>query len=74
MIKIGICDDDVRQTKILSYYLQKLNIEDLYIISETNCITFLEKINKLKPDIIFLDIEMNEMDGIELGKEIRKRN
>ena len=34
----------------------------------------LEKYNKLKPDIVFVDIIMSGMDGIELSRKLREIN
>lgn len=33
----------------------------------------LEKLDEIVPDIIFLDVEMKQMNGIELAEEIKKR-
>ena len=75
MLEIGICDD------------QKACINDIYIhvkriLSrqdvEVRYTTFLTGKKLLEADIVFdvvfLDIEMNEMDGIEVGRELRLKN
>lgn len=70
MFKIAICDDDKKiiyeiKKAIEEYKEEKFNIsiynsgEDLLAVEE-------------KFDIIFLDIEMNTMNGIEIAKVIRK--
>ncbi len=75
MLEVAICDD------------QKSCINDIYthanqILSKQNIdaryTTFLTGKKLLESeigfDILFLDIEMEEMDGIEIGKKIRTKN
>lgn len=73
MIKIGVCDDDIKQIEILTSYLKKLEVDNLSVCTSNNCLTFLEKMDDFNPHIVFLDIEMKEMNGIELGKKMRKK-
>lgn len=73
MIKIAICDDEkiilgILQRKV-AQCLEELNIESEIILYE-GAQELLEEKREL--DILFLDIEMPQMDGIEAGKKLRK--
>lgn len=74
-MKILIYDDNENDTfsviKLIdNYFLNKrINYE---IVECTSTPSLFERINNC--DLIFLDIEINEENGIEIGKEIRKRN
>lgn len=49
--------------------------EQFVVIGESNNGKFaVQEIQKLQPDIILTDINMPEMDGIELTKEVKKNN
>lgn len=77
MLRIGICDDEVRFTTEIEEIIQK-TARQKGIQIETDVffdgITLLEHIqrNKAKYDILFLDIEMKEMDGLEAARRIRE--
>ena len=72
MIKIGICDDEPIILEILGELVEECLLE---MKAEGKILLFdsgakvLEEIELL--DILFLDIEMPEMDGIEVGHRIR---
>lgn len=76
MIRIAICDDDDVIAKelrdILIKYLKDRNqIYDIKLFeSEESLITELEEQGNY--DILFMDIEVGELNGIEIVKEIRK--
>lgn len=71
MIKILIIEDDTELAEILSEYLSKFDMkisvtEDPYIgISKLNLEHF---------DLLILDLTLPGMDGLEVCKEIRKKN
>ena len=74
-IIIGICDDQV----VILHCLQKMLCEicdELEVEPEIHMFTdgneMLEQTDKIQ--IAFLDIDMPQMDGIELGKKIKERN
>ena len=73
MIKIGICDDEPIVCEILkkkvSICLVETNTE-----AEIECFYSGKELldNSKKPDILFLDIEMPKLDGIETGKKLRE--
>ena len=74
MIKIAICDDDEKDRERLRELIQKFMREleeefELQIFASGE--EFLE--NSFIPDILFLDILMNEEDGIQIGDEIKKK-
>ena len=70
-IKVLIVDDSVVIRKIISEVLgAELDIEVAGIAA--NGRIALTKIENLKPDVVTLDIEMPEMDGLETISEIRK--
>ena len=74
-IVIGICDDEMAAVlqieKIVAGYLEKIEKEAQVLLFQSGK-EILEHIENL--DILFLDIEMPEMDGLEVGKIIGKRN
>lgn len=76
MIRIGICDDSVEQGKLLEKHLHEY-MRSVY--AEYECMLFqssrallYEIESKTNFDILFLDIEMPEENGIELTKQIRQ--
>lgn len=71
-LKIAICDDEKRYSEELRKIVGKINpdIEVKTYCSPTDFLEFIEKEEKI-PNIIFLDIEMPEMDGITLAKKLK---
>lgn len=75
MLQIAICDDDQRDLKRLELILEK--IMEKYSI-RYNIVAYDSGEELLKSQdmfhLIFLDIRMEKMDGIEIGKKIYRRN
>lgn len=72
---IGICDDQkeiaIELKKLIEAYLSAQNCSyELHMFLNGN--DLLEQINKI--NLVFLDIEMPGMDGIELGRRIKQVN
>lgn len=61
-MKALIVDDSMINIKVALRMLEKLDVEADYVLSGKDC---LEKIKNTKYDIIFMDIMMPEMDGVE---------
>lgn len=75
MLQIAICDDVLEQTltlqKYICEYCESSHAEyKLYLYESGE--ELLSNVEKL--DIVFLDIEMPGLDGIETGRLIRSRN
>lgn len=64
-IKVIIIDDEKLARDIVKEYLQKHNQFELLEECE-NGFEGLKKINELKPDLIFLDIQMPKLTGFEM--------
>lgn len=65
MIKIGIVDDELLARKVLEEYCAKIDNLKL-VISTGNPLEFINFIQKNSLDLIFLDIEMPELSGMEI--------
>ncbi|KAB2847668.1 MAG: response regulator, partial [Ignavibacterium sp.] len=64
-IKIIIVDDESLARQITKNYLA--NRSDVEILAEcSNGFDAIKKINELKPDLIFLDIQMPKLNGFEM--------
>ena len=68
-IKTILVDDERLARQELKYLLQEFT--DIQVIDEAeNVDEALEKIHRLQPDLIFLDIEMPEKNGFDLLEEL----
>ncbi|MCO4270882.1 two-component system response regulator RgaR [Clostridioides difficile] len=74
MFRVVICDDEKIQRSILKEFTEKLLSERClnYQILEFSCGEDLISKYPEKIDIIFLDIQMKDINGIEVAKKIRK--
>ena len=71
MLRVVLVDDERLSLDELSFILSKN--EEIEIIGKFfDPLTALEFIKKSKPEIVFLDIEMPELDGFTLAEEICK--
>ena len=74
-IIIGICDDEISAVlqveTIITDYLRKVE-KEVKVLLFQNGKELLKHVEEL--NVLFLDIEMPELDGIEVGKIICKRN
>jgi two-component system chemotaxis response regulator CheB len=71
-IPVMVIDDSALMRNLISRIIES---DDRFILTGTavNGLNALDKIDRLKPHIITLDIEMPEMDGISFLKEYNKR-
>ncbi|MCP5097163.1 MAG: response regulator transcription factor [Chloroflexi bacterium] len=68
--KILLIDDNKSKLSALKLYLEK---EYYDVVTATNGQTGLNLLEKIKPDIILLDVHMPGMDGIDTCRQIRSR-
>ena len=65
-----ICDDDATHRKVLEGVLEKAGFR---VLTAENGKVALELFSKTHPDVVLLDVEMPEVDGIEVCETIRAR-
>ncbi|HMK02717.1 MAG TPA: response regulator [Ferruginibacter sp.] len=72
---IFLIDDDIDDQEIFLYVMKKIVPEATYVFARDG-MDGLEKINEgsFKADVIFLDVNMPRMDGLECLTELRKIN
>lgn len=74
MINFAICDDSMEHINILENYLYKIGKTkltcDVYQSGEEFLLAY--KNNNRQYDVIFLDMEMKQLNGIETGNQIRE--
>ncbi|KAA0258688.1 response regulator [Deferribacter autotrophicus] len=68
---ILIIDDD---PSIRSFYKEFLEEEGFKVYEAENAITGLKLYKELQPDIILLDINMPDKSGLDILKEIKKKD
>ncbi len=74
-IRIDICDDCLEQLELVKSFIHKYRkINEINIHTETDPVLFLSEFRVRKPHIVFLDIDMEGMNGITLGERIRVIN
>ena len=73
MLTIVLVDDDVDEYDLFTTALKQLT-EDFRLIHITSCDDLLSTIKANKPELVFLDINMPGMNGIECLKTIRREN
>lgn len=67
--KVLLVDDNPEYLELISFYLKNLG----YIVDTVNSgEKVLSKIKEEKPSIIFLDLKMPKMDGLETLKKIKE--
>ena len=65
MQKVIIVDDEVAGRKLIKEYL--VNFPELIIVAEVNNgVDAVKEINRFKPDLVFLDIQMPGLSGFEV--------
>jgi DNA-binding LytR/AlgR family response regulator len=70
---IGICDDCIEQVELLESFLKNCGKQGgFYVIHASEPENFLETLKTNRPDLVFLDVDMDGMNGIELGEKIRE--
>ncbi|MBN2834832.1 MAG: response regulator transcription factor [Candidatus Delongbacteria bacterium] len=72
MMKILIVDDEPLARKVIQNHLKHLK-EDKEIIETESAIEAFELLSKITVDLIFLDIQMPEIDGFELLKLLSRK-
>ena len=70
MLKTVLIDDEVNALEALEWKLNRYAADEVSIIKCNSPIQGIDIINKEKPDVVFLDIEMPEMDGFSLLQEL----
>lgn len=76
MYTIGICDDEPIQVKLLTEYVQELCLKneiDVKIVQACSGEELVELAKTQELDIVFLDIEMGGIDGLQTGRIIREK-
>ena len=69
-ITIYVVDDEWMAIQYFQYLLERTDLEYELVGQSTNSMKALKEIVSLKPDAVFMDINMPVMDGLELSRQI----
>lgn len=69
MIRCVIIDDEQPAINVIKKYIARLSQFEL-VGETTNPVAGIELIRQVKPDLVFLDVQMDEMNGIDLMKVV----
>ncbi len=71
---IGICDDCEEQIEIIENQLMEFRDEfKIEVLRSTDPLEFFSELEENRPDLVFLDIDMDKLDGIKLGERIKEK-
>ena len=73
-MKYLIVDDESLILRDEARVISKVLEEKAEIMLADNYVDALKIAEQIKPYVAFLDVDMPEMDGIEVGHKLRKRN
>ncbi|MEG0453097.1 MAG: LytTR family DNA-binding domain-containing protein [Coprobacillus sp.] len=76
-MKIGVCDDESWFLRIMTEYLEEYKLiseEPFSIHTFQDPILFLADSDSMNYDIVFLDIEMESINGIEVARQLKFKN
>ena len=68
-MKALIVDDTIINIKVAQRLIEHEGLEAQYVMSGKEC---LDKVKEIKYDVIFMDIMMPEMDGVETFKKLQE--
>jgi len=71
MVRIGIVDDEILARKVLEDYCSKIDNLEI-VLSTGNPLEFINFTQQNDVDLIFLDIEMPELNGMEILRSMIK--
>lgn len=71
-LKVYILDDERIVVNILSDMLREVGIENFQ--TQTNPVEALDDIAQFKPDLIFLDVMMPKINGLDFLKKLRTKH
>ena len=75
MLKLLIAEDEIKELEWLSTYIKEHHSERLTVVGEcTDGVTALKRAQETKPDIVFLDIQMPLMNGIDVAKTLKQQD
>lgn len=72
MKKVLIVDDELSSSEIINFFIKKYNLPLEIIGTIVRGDIALKKIQKLKPDLVFMDIEMPGMNGLDVIENTNK--
>ena len=70
MLRIYVVDDEPMAVEYLKMLFKAAGHEDDIVGAETNSVRALTEIKKIRPDIVFTDISMPLMDGLDLAQRV----
>ena len=73
MLKTVLVDDEINALEALEWKLNRY-VEDILIIKCNSPVEAIDVIQKEKPDLVFLDIDMPEMDGFTMLQKLSNTN
>ena len=72
MIKCIVIDDEQPAIDVLTHYIQKIPQLEL-VATATNPLEGISLVNQHKPELVILDIQMDEMNGLDVMKALDKK-
>lgn len=70
--KILIVDDEPHIRMLIEQTLEELEDDDVEFLTADNGETALEIIQQEKPDLVFLDVMMPKMNGMDVCRKVKK--